>query len=189
MSIPLGTDRKASRARARSLSVREMIIFAFLATIMFISKLVMEFLPNVHLLGVLTMTYTLVYRSRALIPIYLYVFMNGLYAGFNLWWIPYLYIWALLWGATMLLPKRMPRRIMAIVYPVVCSLHGFAYGILYSPAQALMFGLDLKGMLAWIAAGVAFDIIHGISNFAVGFLILPLSELLRRLSVRKIQSK
>jgi energy-coupling factor transport system substrate-specific component len=141
----------------------------------------MEFLPNVHLLGALTMVYTLVYRKKALIPIYIYVMLNGIYAGFNLWWMPYLYIWTLLWGATMLLPKRMPRSLAVIVYPILCSAHGFLYGILYAPAQAVMFGLDFRQTIAWIAAGSAFDIIHGISNFAVGFLIIPLSEVLRRL--------
>ena len=87
--------------------LRQLIVFAMLGTIMFVSKIVLEFLPNVHLLGALTMTYTIVYRHKALIPIYVYVFLNGLYAGFGLWWVPYLYIWAILWGITMLLPKNM----------------------------------------------------------------------------------
>ena len=149
---------------------------------MFISKIVMEFRPNVHLLGVLTMVYTIVYRRKALIPIYLYVLLNGVYAGFNLWWVPYLYIWTVLWAVTMLMPKRLHRGLKAVLYPVVCSLHGFAFGILYSPAQAIMFGLDFNGLIAWIIAGIPFDIIHGFSNLAVGLLILPLSNLLKRLS-------
>ena len=148
---------------------------------MFISKIVMEALPNVHLLGALTMIYTLVYRRKALIPIYLYVFMNGLYAGFNAWWVPYLYIWTILWGVTMLLPRNMPKRIALVVYPTVCALHGLLYGILYSPAQALMFDLNFSETLSWIAVGFPFDIIHAIGNLAVGFLVLPLSELIRRL--------
>ena len=40
------------------------------------------------MLGMLTIVYTVVYRRKALIPIYIYVFMNGLFAGFNMWWIP-----------------------------------------------------------------------------------------------------
>ena len=67
---------------------RKMVVFAMLGTLMFVSKIAMEFLPNVHLLGALTMVYTIVYRKQALIPIYVYVFLNGLYAGFNLWWVP-----------------------------------------------------------------------------------------------------
>lgn len=158
-----------------------MVVFAMLATMMFVSKLAMELLPNMHLIGVLTVIYTVVYRKRALIPIYLYVLMNGIYAGFSMWWVPYTYIWTILWGVVMLLPRRMSERTARIVYPVVCSLHGFLYGTLYAPAQALMFGLDFRGMLAWIAAGIPFDVIHGISNLAVGMLILPLTKLLSRL--------
>ena len=158
-----------------------------LGAIMFCSKLILEFLPNIHLLGMLTMTYTIVFRKKALIPIYIYVFLNGLYAGFNMWWIPYLYLWAILWGVTMLLPRNMPRKAAAIVYPVVCCLHGLAFGTLYAPAQAIMMGLSFKATIAWIIAGLPWDAVHGAGNFAVGFLILPVSELLKKLSKDKFQ--
>ena len=170
------------KKNARGLSVREMAIFSMLAALMFCSKIIMDALPNIHLLGMFIMVYTLVYRVKALIPIYLFIFMTGLYGGFGLWWLPYLYIWAILWGITMLLPRRMPRVLSAIVYPAVCCLHGLMYGILYAPAQALIFGLDFKGMIAWIIAGFPFDLMHGIGNLIAGLLILPLSHLLRKLS-------
>ena len=155
-----------------------------LGTVMYISKLIMEALPNIHLLGVLTVVYTIVYRRRALIPIYIYIMLNGLFAGFNLWWVPYTYIWTLLWGAVMLLPQNMPKKIAIPVYCAICGLHGFLYGTLYAPAQALMFGLNFKQMIAWIVAGIPFDIIHGISNIALGLLIVPLSEILADISKR-----
>lgn len=148
---------------------------------MFCSKILMEFLPNIHLLGMFTMVFTLVFRQKALIPIYVYVLMNGLYAGFNLWWVPYLYIWTILWGVTMLLPKAMPTKIACVVYPVVCCLHGLLYGTLYAPAQALMFGLDLRQTIAWIIAGLPWDAVHGVGNLVAGLLILPLTALLRKL--------
>jgi energy-coupling factor transport system substrate-specific component len=165
----------------RSVTVRDMAIFSMLAALMFGSKVIMDALPNIHLLGMFIMVYTLVYRVRALIPIYLFIFMTGLYGGFGLWWLPYLYIWAILWGVTMLLPRRMPRGLAALVYPTVCCLFGLLYGVLYAPAQALIFGLDFNGMLAWIAAGLPFDLMHGIGNLFAGLLILPLSELLLKL--------
>ena len=149
---------------------------------MFTSKLLMEFLPNVHLLGMFTILLTVVYRAKALIPIYIYVMLNGVYAGFNAWWVPYLYIWTILWGITMILPKKMPKWLSCVVYPVVCSLYGFSFGILYAPGEALFFGLDWNGMLGWITAGAVFDVIHGISNFIVGLLIVPFTELLTKLS-------
>jgi len=44
-----------------------------------------------------------------------------------------------------------------------------------------MFGLSFKQMLAWIIAGLPWDIVHGIGNLFVGMLIVPLSELLTKL--------
>ena len=167
--------------RSAKLSVRETCVFAMLGALMFASKIIMEVLPNIHILGMLTMVYTLAFRKKALIPLYVYILLNGLFAGFATWWVPYLYIWTVLWGVTMLLPKRMPRAVAMVVYPLVCCLHGLLFGVLYAPAQALLFGLDFQGMLAWIAAGFVFDITHAISNFAAGLLILPMSQLLIKL--------
>lgn len=160
----------------------ELVLFAMLGMIMFVSKLVMEFLPNLHLLGMLTMVYTLTFRTKALVPIYVYVFVNGLYAGFATWWVPYLYVWTVLWGITMLLPRRMPRWLCCVVYPLVCGLHGLAFGILYAPAQALLFGLNWKMTIAWIVAGLPFDAIHAVSNVLAGLLIVPMAELLKKLN-------
>ena len=164
-----------------NLSIKEICLFGILGALMFVSKIVMEALPNIHLLGMLTITYTIVFRKKALIPIYTYVLLNGLFAGFNAWWIPYLYIWTILWGATMLLPKNMPKAIACVVYPLICALHGLFFGALYAPIQALLYRFSLEQTLTWIAAGLAFDIIHMVGNFAVGLLVFPLSQVLKRL--------
>ena len=165
-------------------NVKELALFAMLGTLMFCSKIIMELLPNIHLLGMLTMVYTLVFRKKALIPIYISIFLTGLYGGFAMWWLPYVYIWTVLWGVTMLLPRNMPKKTACVVYPVVCCLHGLAYGTLYAPAQALMFGLSFRQMLAWIAAGLAFDVVHGVGNLAAGLLIVPLTERMNKLVKR-----
>jgi len=170
-----------STQSAKKINVRELCVFAMLGALMFASKIIMEVLPNIHILGMLTMVYTLAFRKKALIPLYVYIMLNGLFAGFATWWVPYLYVWTVLWGVTMLLPKRMPKSVASIVYPIVCSLHGMLFGVLYAPAQALLFGLDFEGMLAWIATGFVFDVTHAIGNFAAGLLILPMSQLLIRL--------
>lgn len=159
-----------------------MAVFSMFGVIMYASKEIMAALPNIHLLGMFTMLLTLVYRERALWPIYTYVMINGLFAGFATWWVPYLYLWTLLWGVTMLLPRNMPRSVAAVVYPAVCALHGLAFGTLYAPFQALVYGLGWRGMLAWIAAGLPMDLLHAAGNLCAGLLILPLSELLRKLS-------
>ncbi len=161
------------------LKIREIAIFSMLGALMFCSKILMEVLPNIHLLGTFTMAITLVYRKKALFPIYIYVFINGLYGGFHLWWLPYLYIWTILWGITMLLPKQIPKRIAPLVYMTVCAAHGLLYGVLYAPAQALMFGYDLQTTFVWILSGLPYDLIHAVSNFCMGLLILPITRAIR----------
>lgn len=161
------------------LTVRETAVFGMLGAVMFASKLQMELLPNIHLLGALTVAYTVVYRKKALYPIYIYVILNGIFCGFAAWWFAYLYVWAILWGAVMLLPQKLPKKAQPAVYMAVSAAHGFLFGTLCAPAQALLFGLNLEGTIAWIVAGIPFDIIHGISNFLCGTLIVPIAFTLR----------
>ena len=172
-----GQDGK--RARRRVPDLRKTVIFAFLGALMFLSKLLLEALPNVHLIGVMIVAVTAVYRWEALWPIYVFVFLCGLFEGINLWWVPYLYVWTVLWGAVMLLPKKLPPKLMPIVYAAVCSLHGFLFGVLYAPFQAIVFGLNFEGTVAWVAAGFPFDCIHGVSNLCLSVLILPLIKAIR----------
>lgn len=160
-------------------TVKETALFSLLGALMLVSKLALEFLPNVHMLAALTIAYTVYFRKKALYPIYVYVFLNGLVSGFSLWWIPYLYLWTILWGVTMLLPKNMKPKVAVPVYMVVAGLHGLLFGTMYAPAQALMFGLDFNGMIAWIIAGLPWDAVHGISNFFMALLILPIVKIIK----------
>ena len=158
-----------------------------LGAMMFCSKVVMEALPNIHLCGMLTMVYTVVFRKKALIPIYVFVALQILYSAFTatvLWSLPYLYIWTIIWAITILLPKNMPRRVAAVVYPAICCLHGLVFGILYAPAQALLFNLNFDQTVAWVISGLSFDVMHAIANLFAGLLVLPLSSLLSKLAKR-----
>lgn len=162
----------------KKVNVKEIAIFGMLGALMYASKVIMELIPNVHLIGTFIVAITVIYRKKALYPIYIFVFLTGLLNGFGTWWIPYLYIWAILWGVTMLLPKNMSRKKAVIIYCIVCSLHGFLYGTLYAPFQAIMYNLNFEGTIAWIVAGLPYDAIHGVGNLLCGILIVPLAELL-----------
>ena len=163
------------------LTVREISIFGMLGALMYASKILMELAPNIHLLGVFVIAFTVVYRKKALYPIYTYVLLNGIFSGFATWWIPYLYVWTILWAVTMLLPQKMNKKVRPFVYMVVNACHGLLFGILYAPVQMLLFRMSPKGILAWIVAGFPFDLIHGVSNFFCGLLIVPIVHLLYRL--------
>ena len=90
---------------------------------MYASKMLMEALPNIHLLGMFTLLLTLVYRWKALIPIYLYAILLGVTYGFDpLWWPIHLYVWTVLWAIGMLLPRNLPKKAEVILYPLLCAL-------------------------------------------------------------------
>lgn len=161
------------------LSVREIAIFGLMAALMYSSKLAMDFLPNIHLIGVFIISLTDVYGKKALYPIYTFVFLTGLLAGFSTWWLPYLYIWFVLWAVVMLVPKGINPKIKTVVYMVICASHGFCYGILYAPVHMLVYGMNLKAIIAWIVAGFPWDMVHGTSNFFCTLLVVPLVKALK----------
>lgn len=152
-----------------------------MGALMFVTKKMMEFLPNIHLLGMFCVTLTAVFRVKALIPIYLYVFLDGLISGFSLWWIPYLYIWTVLWAMTMATPKNMKPGAMIIVYPLLAAFHGIIFGALYAPFQAILYDFSFDQTIKWIIAGLYFDVTHAIGNFFAGMLIVPSIKILKSL--------
>ena len=177
-------------SRSKGLTLRELVIFAMLGALTFCSDLLMDALPNIHLVGLFITTFTLVFRVKALLPLYVYVALSGISAvlyGGILWWVPYLYVWTVLFGIILLIPRRIPRSLVFILAHLFTTLHGLAYGTLYAPMQAVLFHLDFRGMLAWIAAGIPFDLLHAVGNFAFGFFIYPLTVLLEKLTYGKSQ--
>jgi len=170
----------------KRLTTRYLVIFGVLGGIMFLSKVMMIGFPNIHLLGLFIAAFTLTYRVQALIPLYVYILLSGMFYGFSIWWVPHLYIWLPLWGAFMIFGKLdIPSKIKIPIAMAMCAIHGFTFGMMYAPFQAFVLGFNLQMTIAWIMAGIPFDIIHGVSNLASGVLVIPLASLLIKLD--KIQ--
>ena len=169
------------------ITAHEVAVFAMLGTVMFAGKKIMEFLPNVHPLTMLTMVYTVVYRKKGIIPVIVYLLLDTVVTGGITWIVPYYYSFPLCWFVTPLLPEYLPKWQMQILYSAVCALFGLAFGTLYAPWQAFMFHLNWEKTVAWILAGLPWDAVHAVGNLAASLLILPLAALLRkmeRLTVR-----
>ncbi|MCL1880760.1 MAG: hypothetical protein FWF76_01125 [Oscillospiraceae bacterium] len=164
--------------------------FAILAALILVSQIALAGIPGLQFVGTFIATLTVTYRKSALIPIYVFVLLFLLYYGFFAWNLPYLYVWLPLWGLFMF-AEWFANKVQLSVgtrmyfYAVLCGLHGLSFGILYSPFQALIMGWDFEQTLIWIRAGFLLppyvDFIHATSNFTIGFLIIPLSKLLKKL--------
>ena len=81
------------------LKIKEIAIFAVLGALFFASKIFMEMLPNIHILGTLVIAYTIKYRLKALFPIYIGIFLNGLFSGFA-------NFIGIFFGSSILIPQR-----------------------------------------------------------------------------------
>ena len=147
--------------------VFNILVFTLLGTLLYVLKLVMEPFPNIHLTTMLIMVFTIAFGIKALFPIYIFVAISGIQAvasGTILWWPAYTYIWLFPFIITLLVPKKLNKKFL----------------ILYSPMQALLFGMNFKATVSWIISGIPFDLIHGVSNIVVGSIVYPLSQVLSK---------
>lgn len=143
------------------------------------AKVAMSGLPNIEPVSLMVMLFAVVFGWKALYPIYLYVTMEILLYGINLWNINYLYVWLILALAAMAMRKwKNP-----VWWALLSGLFGLAFGFLCCPVYAFLGGrVDFDYALRWWMTGIPFDITHGIGNFVIALLLFaPLRRLLETL--------
>ena len=190
MSEPRRRNRRYAAIR---LSLVELAAFALFAALMFLLRYSLQVIPSIHPLAMLMASFTLVWRVRALIPIYLYVAIEMIIGGFAFMGWLYLYAWFPLWAAILfwgfMFDRRpdMKQRNKALLLMLTCAAHGMLFGTLSAPLHVLMFGpRSWQAFVAYIAAGLWFDAVHAVGNFAIASLILPMVALLEKLRRRSV---
>ncbi len=174
-----------NKTEKRRITVKEIALFSMLGALTFGAQVAMEAFPNIHLTGMFVVLFTRLFRKKALIPLYLYVFLIGVRWGFGISWIPYLYIWLFLWGGVMLVPKKVKKKLAVVLYCLIGGIFGLLFGTLYAPAQALLFGLNLKETFLWIASGFPWDVVHAIGNTVFCTMVVPFSDVLEKILKRE----
>ena len=153
----------------------EIVLLGMLGAIAYVGQVALSFLPNIEVVSILFLVYTKIFGKKALFPIYVFVLLEGIFWGFGSWWIMYLYVWAVLWGITMLLRRNDP----AVFWAVINGAFGLVFGALCSITQGVMFGIGSG--FAYFISGIPFDIVHCIGNFLTAlFLYKPLTILLSK---------
>ena len=127
------------------------------------------------------MLFAVVFGWKGLYPTYLYVALEILLGGINLWNVNYLYVWLLLFlGAYAMRKWKDP-----FWFTLLSSLFGLAFGLLCSPVYMCIDGFSYG--IRWWMTGLYYDVLHGVGNFVIAwFLFGPLRELLTKL-YKKIQ--
>ncbi|MEE0421061.1 MAG: hypothetical protein UDG86_13545 [Lachnospiraceae bacterium] len=159
------------------MKTRELVTMAFLTAIMFVGQVGMAFLPNIEIVSLLVILYTQLYRKKVFLIIYLFAFLEGVIYGFGIWWINYLYIWSILAVVVLLVPKKQP----VPVWAVISGIYGLSYGFLCAIPYYITGGAG-AGFSYWVT-GIPFDILHCVGNVGVTLVLYkPVSAILRRLT-------
>ena len=174
----------------KRLTLFDLLLMTLYGVIMYILDIGFELLPNVHGVAMLICTITLIYRFKALLSIGVYVVLTALTsASAVLWWVPYIYIFPLLWLCVMLIPRKASLKVKNVLCTVFAGLNGLLFGTLYAPYQAILMNYDLQKTLTWIAIGLPWDLVHMLSNIIMCSLIYPLYTTIVKLEATRISKR
>lgn len=158
------------------LNIRQIALFGMLGAITFAAKVAMSALPNIEPVSLFFLVYGAVFGKKALYPLFLYVTMEILCYGIQLWNINYLYVWLF----PVLLGWLLRKENNALLWAVVSGAFGLFFGLLCAPVYLFIGGPAYA--ISWWVAGFPFDLLHCGGNFAMALvLFLPLRKLLTRL--------
>ena len=156
MHLKLSTQKQSNR-----LTARDITIMALMVAIIEVSKVALAQIPNVELTSFWVIMFTLYFGTRIFYVIPVFILIEGMMYGFNLWWIMYLYAWPML-AIVVLVFKKMKT---AWEWSFVSGVFGLCFGFLC--AIPYIFTSGLAGAFAWWVAGIPWVLVHGIANFAI----------------------
>ncbi len=161
------------------MKVKEIVLIGIMSTILVILQVGLSFLPNIELVSLLIIVFTLVFGRKTLYIIYVFVAVEGIIYGLGLWWINYLYIWTILFILVMLLRRQHSPYIWA----TISGFFGLIFGALCAIPNIFISGIG--SALAYWIAGIPFDVIHCVSNFVIALLLAqPLYTVLDKINRR-----
>ena len=144
---------------------------------MLVGKWILASLPNIEVVSLFTIVYTVFFGSTAFFAVIVFIIVEGIIYGIGWWFYGYLLAWPILFLIAYILRKRANRVNMS----VASALFGLSFGMLCGIPYGIMFGL--KAAVAWWIAGIPYDILHGVGNFIICLFLYD--PLIRALNVVK----
>lgn len=160
----------------KKLTIREITLFAVLGAMMFALQVVMAPLPNIEPVSLLVMIFAAVFGWKALYPVYVFVVMEILFYGISTWNIYYLYVWAVLAFAAILMRKQT----QPLAWALLSAVYGLMFGALCGIVDIFIGGFGYAAA-KWVS-GIPFDLLHCGGNFVIALIIFrPLRTALEKL--------
>lgn len=157
-------------------NIRELAVLGLLTAILFLGQVFLAVLPNVEVVSLLIILYTLICGRKVFLIIYAFVLLEGFCYGFGMWWFSYLYIWSILALAVCTFRKNDS----VLFWSILSGFFGLAFGALCTLPYLAAGGMGAA--FAYWTSGLLFDVTHCIGNFIVCLaLFRPLRHLLEQL--------
>ncbi len=157
------------------LSVRDIAWIGVMTATLEAAKFALAAVPNVEIVTLLVILYTLFFGKRIVYAIFAFLFIEGLRYGFGIWWLMYAYVWPVLAGVTYLFRKRES----VWFWSIFSGVYGLFFGGLCSLIYLFLGGPQTA--FSWWIAGIPYDIIHCVSNFILcRVLFEPLHHVLKK---------
>lgn len=161
---------------------RELVVMGVLTAVVFVAQVAMGFLPNIELVTLLFILYTLAFGKKVFLMICVFVLLEGIFYGFGLWWLNYTYIWTVQALVTLVFRKQTS----PLFWSVLSGFYGITFGVLCA-IPYFFIGGPSSAFAYWIS-GIPYDIPHCIGNVILCLLLFkPLRNLLEQLLRRGAQ--
>ena len=172
-------------------SAIEITTLAMMGALIFAVKLALSGIPNIQLNAPLIILTTVFFGWKALCSVAIYVLLEGLFFGFHVYWVSYVFIWPLLVVLVMALRRLelFQGEKAALPWAAAAGFWGLIFGpLMYIPWFCIMGGW--QGYFAMWIAGIPFDLTHMAGNFVFTLVLYwPLYKVLAALTARRSQSK
>ncbi|QHQ61222.1 hypothetical protein Ana3638_10935 [Anaerocolumna sedimenticola] len=169
------------------MKIKDIAIIGMFSALLVTVQYSLAFLPNIELVSLLIIVFTLTLHKKALYIITVFIILEGFLYGIGLWWINYLYVWFILY----LLVAFFQKKSSSLQWAIISGGYGLSFGALCSIPYFFM-GLSggtirngFQSAFAYWIAGIPFDIAHGIVNFAVALVLFkPVYKIVEQLTRR-----
>ncbi|WP_031551650.1 MULTISPECIES: hypothetical protein [unclassified Oribacterium] len=159
-----------------ALSVKDIAYLGISLAILEASKLALDFLPNVEVVTLLFIVYTIFYGRKTLLIAFGFTAIECFLKGVNVWSIMYLYIWPML---ILMVFYANRKKVGFVFYCILSGFFGLFFGLFCSIPYLFIGGWSMA--VTWWIAGIPYDIIHCVSNFVLTLILFkPLCKIMSK---------
>ena len=166
------------------ISIQDIALIGMMTAVIEVSKLMLNFLPNVELVTFWVIMFTLFFGPKVIYSIIVFILIEISIHGIHTWIFMYMYVWP----ALALIVYLFRKNDSIWFYSILSGFFGLFYGAFCSLPYIVIGTVDggiQSGLIMafnWWVAGIPFDIIHGIANFVIMMVLYtPVRALLGKL--------